>query len=114
MDLNEILNLLGGYSGDGGKKQNEFDKFKSMIEKYQMECQYDISEKNGEVVITENWLSKVNKTIKINRIYPFSIGHIELVQTQFRKEIMQKVLDKYVSDENYEAAAQLRDAILEV
>ena len=113
MDLKDIINLLGsGGEDDGGKKPSfGIDKFKFMVDKYEMTCKYAVGEKLGQTIIIEDWTSDIDKSIKLNRIYPFSMSHIELIDVEFRREVLEQVLEKCVTDENYEAAAELRDII---
>lgn len=109
MDLNDIFNLLG--ANEDNLHPLDPKRFKDFIDKYDMKCKYSIAEKNGETVIIEDWSSSKNKMIRVNRIYPFSMEHLDLIQDDARKGVLQELLEMCVSEENYETAAELRDVI---
>ena len=109
MDLNDIFNLLG--ASEDSLNPLDPNKFKEFIDKYDMKCKYEITERNGEIVIVEEWSSVKNQMIRVNRIYPFSMNHLDLIELGSRKVILQDLLERCVSEENYETAAELRDVI---
>jgi len=118
MNIDDILKMLGMEPGNGDDENNNkilndltFNKFMMMVDRYNMTCEYTIEEKSGYIVIVENWSSEINKNIKLNRIYPFSVSHIDLIDEPSRKDILERILDKYVENENYEEAAEIRDII---
>ncbi len=93
-----------------GKDSHNY--FESIISLYNLKPVYDVyyNEAN-EIIIDEQWVSEDNKTIKANKIFKFNTFLVSMIIDEHRKEVLSKVLDLLVKDENYEEAASVRDII---
>jgi hypothetical protein len=66
---------------------------------------------NDEVIVDEEWISPDSKTVKANRLFKFDPFFLDLIKEESRPEVLSKVLELYVSIEDYENASVVRDII---
>jgi hypothetical protein len=106
MDLRDLLDDLYGESRD----KMSVESFDDLIQKLDMRPEYQIFlDKDGEVIINEEWSSLVSTEVKANRIYKFNIDSVNMILLEDRSKVLLEILNLYVDQENYEEAAALRD-----
>ena len=92
--------------------ENSHDYFDSIIKKFGLTASYNVYQnENDEVIVDEQWISPNTNTVKANRIFKFDPYFLDLINEKDRIEVMEKALDLYVSVENYEEAAVVRDIL---
>jgi len=88
------------------------DYFDSIIEIYGLKPSYSVYQNNlDEIIIDEQWKSDESKDIKANRIFKFDILFLDFIKEDCRIDVLNKVIDILVLNENYEDAALIRDVI---
>lgn len=96
----------------GGFKKISFDQFDEFINRLELKPEYSIFEnEKGDLIINEEWTTAKNKSIRVTRLYKFDIGILDTIELDKKFELLQKALEIYVSNENYEQAAVIRDII---
>lgn len=108
MMLNSFNNL------DGYEEHFSFDDFESIVNRFNLKPDYMLTREDDKIMVNEIWSSKGNKSVSANRIYEFDVFFIDLIPSEIRKRVLQEVLDIYVNEENYENAANIRDALIDL
>lgn len=97
------------FNGEGFKKIS-FDQFDEFINRLELKPEYSVFEnEKGELIINEEWTTSKNKSIRVTRLYKFDVNILDSIDK--KNEILNKALEIYVSNENYEQAAIIRDII---
>ena len=105
MNLSDLLDDL---CGDDSKISVQ--SFDNLIEKLNMRPSYNIFlDEDNDVIIDEEWSSPISCDIKANRIYSPSFVNIILLED--RPLVLNQILNIYISQEDYENAAIVRDLI---
>lgn len=92
--------------------EDSHDYFDKVIKRYGLKPSYKIYQnEKDEVIINEEWMSEDSETVKANRIFKFDPFFLELIKEESKLEVLNKVLDLYISVEDYENAAVVRDII---
>jgi len=93
-----------------GSNSNEY--LDSIIEIYGLKPIYLVYQDDTlDIIIDEQWKSTENDVVKVNRIFKFDILFLDLIKEESRLDVLKKVLDIYVRNENYEEAVYIRDII---
>ncbi len=104
MELDDFFNA------DGFKKIS-LDQFDEFINRLNLKPKYSVFEnERGDIIVNEEWSTKKNKSIKVNRFYKFSIDLLDVPEDK-KVFLLEKALEIYVSSERYEEAALIRDTI---
>lgn len=90
------------------------DDFISIVNQFGLICKYNFTEIDDKKMIIEEWVSKFNPHIKLNRIYPFIKENYEIIPLKERKKLLKVILNNAVEIENYEEAAKIRDILTEL
>jgi hypothetical protein len=94
--------------------ENSYDYFEMIIEKFNLKPIYMVYQNNNdEIIVDEEWISPKTNSVTASRLFKFDINLIELINEEKRSEVLEKVLNLYVSVEDYEQASILRDYIQE-
>jgi hypothetical protein len=105
-----ILNSFDGFDDFNDFSQFRLDQFTNIVNKYNLIPEFFITKEDSSIIINEIW-SNSGTDITANRIYEFDTFFIDIIPEEIRNDVLQEVLEIYVSDENYEEAAVLRDTI---
>lgn len=98
------------FNADGFKKIS-LDQFDEFINRLNLKPKYSVFEnERGDIIVNEEWSTKKNKSIKVNRFYKFSIDLLDVPEDK-KVPLLEKALEIYVSSERYEEAALIRDTI---
>jgi hypothetical protein len=88
------------------------DYFDKIIEKYGLKPQYKVYQnEKDEVIVDEEWISPDTESVKANRIFKLDVFFLDLIREESRMEVLKKSLELYISVEDYENAALVRDII---
>ncbi len=91
---------------------NSRDYFEILIKKYHLKPNYVVYQnEQDEVIIDEKWSSSDTDKIKANRIFKFDPLFLDLIDENKKQEVLEKVIELYVSIEDYENAAFVRDIL---
>lgn len=91
---------------------NSKDYFDLIIKKYKLKSKYVVYQnEKDEVIIDEQWTSEDNEKVKANRIFKFDPNFLELIEDDRMIEVLEKVIQLYVSIEDYENAAIVKDLL---
>lgn len=94
-----------------GFKKISFDQFDEFINRLNLKPKYSIFEnEKGDIIVDEEWSTKSNKSIKVNRFYKFNIDLLDIPENK-RVKLLEQALKIYVDSERYEEAAIIRDTI---
>ena len=92
--------------------ENSHDYFDSIIRKFGLTSSYVVYQnEKDEVIVDEQWISPKTNSVKANRIFKFDPYFLDLINQKDRVSVMEKALELYVSIENYEEAAIVRDIL---
>jgi len=92
--------------------ENSHDYFNSIIQKFGLISSYVVYQNDkDEVIVDEQWISPKTNSVKANRIFKFDPYFLDLINEKDRVSVMEKALELYVSIENYEEAAIVRDIL---
>jgi protein-arginine kinase activator protein McsA len=92
--------------------ENSHDYFDSIIRKFGLTSSYVVYQnEKDEVIVDEQWISPKTNSVKANRIFKFDPYFLDLINEKDRVSVMEKALELYVSIENYEEAAIVRDIL---
>jgi len=92
--------------------ENSHDYFDSIIQKFGLTSSYVVYQnEKDEVIVDEQWISPKTNSVKANRIFKFDPYFLDLINEKDRVSVMEKALELYVSIENYEEAAIVRDIL---
>lgn len=92
--------------------EDSHDYFEHIIQTYGLKPKYRVYQnENDEVIVDEEWISPDSKTVKANRLFKFDPFFLDLIKEESRPEVLSKVLELYVSIEDYENASVVRDII---
>lgn len=78
-----------------------------------MKPEYNVFLDERDVIISEEWSSRISEDIKANRIYKFDSEFVNMILLEDRPKVLSMVMDLYLLSENYEDAAILRDLMIE-
>ena len=93
----------------GGDSKDYFDK---IIERYNLKPNYNVYQnEQNEVIVDEEWISPDSEKVKANRIFKLDVFFLDLIREESRMDVLKKALELYVSVEDYENAALVRDII---
>jgi hypothetical protein len=91
---------------------NSHDYFDYIIQKFELRPVYNVYQNNDdEIIIDEQWISNDSDLVKANRIFKFDPLFLDLIQEDSKLFVLQKALELYLSVEDYENAAIVRDVI---
>jgi len=102
--------IFESYNKDDEEGDFSLEDFDLIVLKYGLKPDYFLSKELDKIIITEIWSHK-KSDIVANRIYEFDSYFADLIPLEIRENVMREALDIYVSEENYEEAAVLRDLI---
>jgi protein-arginine kinase activator protein McsA len=92
--------------------ENSHDYFEHIIEVYGLKPSYNVYHNEvDEVIINEEWLSPDSDSVKANRLFKFDPNFLDLIKEESRIHVLKKALELYISIEDYENAAIVRDII---
>lgn len=101
------------FNTDGFKKIS-LDQFDEFINRLDLKPKYSVFEnEKGDIVIDEEWSTKSNKSVKVNRFYKFNLNLLDIPEDK-RQVLLEQALQIYVSSERYEEAALVRDTIASI
>lgn len=89
------------------------DDFDSIISKFNLKPNFELSMDGDAIIVTETWSSNRNSVVA-DRIYEFDLDFIETIPTDIKKRLLEGILNIYVESEKYEDAAIIRDIILDI
>ena len=88
------------------------DYFDKIIERYGLKPHYNVYQnEQNEVIVDEEWISPETETVKANRIFKLDVFFLDLIREESRMEVLKSALELYISVEDYENAALVRDII---
>ncbi len=92
--------------------EDSHDYFDHIIQTYGLKPKYKVFQnEQNEVIVDEEWVSPGSESVKANRLFKFDPFFLDLIKEESRPEVLNKVLELYVSIEDYENAALVRDII---
>lgn len=104
MKHNKFDDLLNDY--------NASDYFDYIIKKFDLIPSYNIYQnEQDEVIVDEQWKTKQSDFVKANRIFKFDPLFLDLINEEYRIDVLNKALQLYLSVEDYENASIVRDII---
>ena len=88
------------------------DYFEHIIERYGLKPIYNVYQnEQDEVIVDEEWVSPDTESVKANRIFKLDVFFLDLIREESRIEVLKSALELYISVEDYENAALVRDII---
>lgn len=92
--------------------EDSHDYFDKVIKRYGLKPSYKIYQnEDDEVIVNEEWIAPESESVKANRIFKFDPFFLDLIKEESRVEVLSKVLELYITIEDYENAAVVRDII---
>ena len=91
---------------------NSKDYFELLIKKYNLKTKYVVYQnEQDEVIVDEQWTSENTEKVKANRIFKFDPNFLDLIENECVNEVLEKVIELYVSIEDYENAAIVKNIL---
>lgn len=101
--------IFNSFNGFDDYEEFSGDLHKIIIE-YGLEPDFILTREGEKIIVNEIW-SHDDAEITANRIYEFDSFFVDLIPKEIKCDVLNEVLDIYVSEENYEEAAIIRDEI---